>query len=275
MKGHYPAYAALAGGTWRDIRARLDAYPAGNGAASRILEVGCGTLYPYIALFHSEGRRVVGIDVLPLVRRDVSAGKYLRALGTHGPVAAARRLASDVRFHQSFYRPLGRTAGIAIRQAAAPLVRMDATRCGFAAGTFDFVYSTACFEHLPDVPATVSEIDRVLKPGGTAEIEVHLFASMTGGHEPELYDQRPPPAGFAVWSHLLDPGWQAPLHLNRWRDAQFHDAFAARFDIVDRIVTSRHGERYLTPDIESRLAPSYTREELTTESALYVLRKRA
>jgi hypothetical protein len=98
---------------------------------------------------------------------------------------------------------------------------------------------------------------------------------MTGGHEPELYDQRPPPAGFRVWSHLLDPGWRPPLHLNRWRDAQFHEAFAARFDILDRIVTSRHGEQYLTAEIASRLASRYTREELATESALYVLRKRA
>jgi SAM-dependent methyltransferase len=273
VTGHYPAYAALAGRTWRDLRARLDGYPGGRHA--RILEVGCGTLYPYIALFHSEGRRVVGIDVLPLVRRDLSPGKYFRALGERGPVAAARRLASDVRFDRSFYRPLGRAAGVPVRRAGAPLVRMDATRCGFAAATFDVVYSTACFEHLPDVAATLSEIDRVLKPEGMAEIEVHLFASMTGGHEPELYDQRPPPAGFRVWSHLLDPGWRPPLHLNRWRDAQFHEAFAARFDILDRIVTSRHGEQYLTAEIASRLASRYTREELATESALYVLRKRA
>lgn len=275
MKGHYPAYAALAGGNWRDIRARLDAYPAGSGDASRILEVGCGALYPYVALFHSEGRHVVGIDVLPFVRRDVSARKYLGVLSEHGPVAAVRRFVGDVRFHRSFYRPLGRAAGIAVRQAGAPLVRMDATRCGFAGGTFDFVYSSACFEHLPDVEATLAEIDRVLKPGGSAEIEVHLFASMTGGHEPELYDRRPPPAGYPVWGHLLDPGWRPPLYLNRWRDEQFHEALAARFDLVNRMVTSRHGEQYLTPDIESRLASRYTRDELTTESALYVLRKRA
>ena len=274
MTGHFPAYAALAAGTWKDIRERLDKYP-GGGAASRILEVGCGALYPYVALFHSEGRHVVGIDVLPLVRRDLRARKYVRVLGESGPITAARRLASDLRFDRAFYRPLGRAAGIAIRQAGAPLVRMDATRCGFADRTFDFVCSSACFEHLPDVEATLAEIDRVLKPGGTAEIEVHLFASMTGGHEPELYDHRPPPTGYPLWGHLLDPGWQPPLHLNRWRDAQFHEAFATRFDVVNRMVTSRHGEQYLTADIESRLAPRYTRDELTTESALYVLRKRA
>ncbi len=275
VKGHYPAYAALAAGTWRDIRTRLDGYPGGRGDTSRILEVGCGTLYPYVALFHSEGRHVVGIDVLPFVRRDLSVRKYLGVLREHGAVAAARRFAGDVRFHQLFYRPLGRAAGIPIRQAGAPLVRMDATRCVFGAGTFDFVYSSACFEHLPDVEGTLAEIDRVLKPGGTAEIEVHLFASMTGGHEPELYDQRPPPAGFPVWNHLLDPRWQPPLHLNRWRDAQFHAAFAARFEVVDRMVTSRHGAQFLTAEIESTLVPRYTRDELTTESALYVLRKRA
>ena len=104
---------------------------------------------------------------------------------------------------------------------------------------------------------------------------MHLFASMTGGHEPDLYDHRAPPAGFPLWGHLLDPAWRPSLFLNRWRERQFRDAFAARVEVMDRIVTSRHGHQYLTPDIEARLAPQYDPEELSTESVLYVLRRPA
>lgn len=275
LRSHYPAYAALAAGSWRDLRLRLTTHRRSGTASFRVLEVGCGSEYPYVVLFHSEGVKVVGIDVAPLVRRDLRAGKYLELLRGQGAVTALRRLASDALFHVAFYRPLGRSAGLPIRHTGTPLVRMDAARCGFANRSFDFVYSSACFEHLPDVDATLAEIDRVLKPEGVAEIEIHLFASMTGGHQPELYDHRVPPAGFPLWGHLLDPDWKASLFLNRWRERQFREAFAARFEVLDRIVTSRHGHQYLTRDIETRLASQYSPEELSAESVLYVLRKSA
>ena len=273
LRTHYPAYAALAAGTWQEMRLRLTAYGREGTPSVRVLEVGCGLQYPYVVLFHSAGVKVVGIDVEPLVRRDLRAGKYRELLRRHGAVMALRRLAGDALFHFAFYRPLGRSARLPMRHAGAQLVRMDATRCGFASESFDFVYSSACFEHLPDGDATLAEIDRVLKPDGIAEVEVHLFASMTGGHEPELYDRRVPPAGFPLWGHLLDPDWKAPLFLNRWRDRQFREAFASRFQVLDKIVTSRHGHQYLTREIEAKLASRYPSEELSTESVLYVLRK--
>ena len=193
---------------------------------------------------------------------------------TRGAVAALRRLASDALVHVGFDRPLGRSAGMPIRHAGLQLARMDAARSGFADASFDVIYSSACFEHLPDVAGVVAEMDRLLKPGGLAEIEIHLFASMTGGHEPPLDDHRVPPAGFPLWGHLLNPAWQPSLFLNRWREAQFRDAFAARFDVLDRQVTSRHGEPYLTQEIETRLTARYSREELTTESVLFVIQKK-
>ena len=274
LRTHFPAYAALAAASWRDMRRRRTEVPANGSRTYRVLEVGCGALYPYVALFHSAGTSVVGIDVLPLVKRDLRAAKYLDIRRARGAVTALRRLGSDLLFHAAFYRPLGRAAGLAIRHPGVQLVRMDATRCGFADGSFDVVYSSACFEHLPDVPGAVAEIDRVLTPRGIAEIEIHLFTSMTGGHEPVLHDHQVPPAGFPLWGHLVDLEWQPSLFLNRWSDRQFRDAFAARFEIVDRQVTSRHGEQYLGREIEARLAWRYTRDELTTESVLYVLQKR-
>lgn len=270
---HFPAYASQAAAKWQDMQARVAAHRDRSTSPLRMLEIGCGAQYPYTVLFHSDGVKVVGLDIVPLVRRDIRGAKYAAILRGQGALHTLRRLASDVLFHRAFYRPLGHAAGVRIRHAGTPLVRMDAANSGFAAGSFDLVYSSACFEHLPDVDGTMVEIGRVLKPGGIAEIEIHLFASMTGGHEPDLYSHCAPPAGFPLWGHLLDAGWTPSLFLNRWRDRQFRDVFAKHFEILDRRVTSRHGQQYLTKDIEARLAAQYSADELTTESVLYVLRK--
>jgi SAM-dependent methyltransferase len=275
IRTEYGAYASIAGDIWRDMRRRL---PRTDGRDQRgpfrALEIGCGTFYPYVALFNADGVKVVGIDVTPLARRDFRLSKYRELIRSRGLVPALRRMAGDLSFHVMFYRPLGKAAQVAVKHRGAQLVMMDAARCGFADETFDFVYSSACFEHLPDVHGTLAEMERVLKPNGVAHIQIHLFTSMTGGHEPGLYGHRVPPAGFRLWRHLLDSDWRAPLFLNGWREQQFRDAFAMRFDIIDRNVTSEHGRQYLTDEIAATLSPEYSRDELATETVLYVLRRR-
>jgi SAM-dependent methyltransferase len=274
LRTEYAAYASIAGDVWRDMRRRLPGSERRDAGPFRGLEIGCGAFYPYVALFNSAGVNVVGIDVTPLVRRDFRVSKYRELIRSRGLVPALRRMAGDLSFHVIFYRPLGKAAQVPVEHRGAQLVRMDAARCGFGDGTFDFVYSSACFEHLADVHGTLAEMERVLKPNGVAHIEIHLFTSMTGGHEPPLYGHRVPPEGFQLWGHLLDPRWNAPLFLNRWREHEFRDAFANRFDIVDRKVTSDHGRQYLTDEIAAKLSPEYSRDELATESVLYVLRRR-
>lgn len=274
LRTEYAAYASIAGDIWRDMRRRLPSTDRSDPRPFRVLEIGCGTFYPYVVLFNSDGVKVVGIDVSPLVRRDFSVSKYHELIRNRGLVHALRRMAGDLSFHVAFYRPLGKTAQVSITHRGAQLVTMDAARCGFADGTFDFVYSSACFEHLRDVNGTLAEMERVLKPNGIAHIEIHLFTSMTGGHEPALYGHRVPPSGFRLWGHLLDSEWKAPLFLNRWREHQFRDAFAIRFEIVDRNVTSQHGRQYLTDEIAAKLSPEYPRDELAAETVLYVLRRR-
>lgn len=53
-------------------------------------------------------------------------------------------------------------------EAAAParLIEMDAQRLSFEDDSFDLVYSFHALEHIPDPRAALSEIGRVLQPGG-------------------------------------------------------------------------------------------------------------
>jgi SAM-dependent methyltransferase len=195
---HLPAYAGGSVITWRKMIARISDYGLKLNSI-RVLEVGCGYAYPYVVLFDSVGANVVGIDVLPLSRREIRPYGYAPMLKARGLLPTICRLARDLSFRLAFDLPLGRAAALPIHPRNAKLARMDAARMGFADATFDFVYSSACFEHLEDVPIVAAEIARILKPEGIAEIEIHLFTSMTGGHEPELYDHRLPPPHFRLW----------------------------------------------------------------------------
>lgn len=51
-------------------------------------------------------------------------------------------------------------------------IAADASQIPFADNTFDVVYSLAVLEHVPDPPAVVAEMLRVLKPGGRLYSEI-------------------------------------------------------------------------------------------------------
>jgi phosphatidylethanolamine/phosphatidyl-N-methylethanolamine N-methyltransferase len=59
----------------------------------------------------------------------------------------------------------------------ARLVRMDASRMGFADDTFDSVLAAYVMSVVPDPQAALREIERVCKPGGTIVILNHFHAT--------------------------------------------------------------------------------------------------
>ena len=102
------------------------------GSDSFALEIGCGSGGYALFLAEKVGCRIVGLDI--------------NAPGVHNAnqLAVARSLASKVRFEQC-----------------------DASKkLPFDDNTFDAVFSNDVLCHLPGRPAVLSEIFRVLKPGG-------------------------------------------------------------------------------------------------------------
>jgi len=59
-----------------------------------------------------------------------------------------------------------------LRDLGVGLIRADAMRLPFADNTFDKILMTEVLEHLPDEQASLREIRRVLKPGGTYVLSV-------------------------------------------------------------------------------------------------------
>ena len=56
---------------------------------------------------------------------------------------------------------------------------VDLQKLPFADGTYDFVFASHVLEHIPDDGKAISEIRRVLKPGGIAILPVPLVAEKT------------------------------------------------------------------------------------------------
>jgi ubiquinone/menaquinone biosynthesis C-methylase UbiE len=87
-------------------------------------------------------------------------------------------------------QPYGRTFGFDITPAAMwrarvygrPLVRADLQHIPFRSGLFDLATSFDVVQSVPDDRAALGEIARVLKPGGTAVLNVTALDLLRGDH---------------------------------------------------------------------------------------------
>jgi SAM-dependent methyltransferase len=127
------------GNLYRGVRLTrypIPAFPLDPGAGRSLLDIGCNWGRWTIAASRA-GYRATGVDP------------------TKKAVAAARRVA----------RQLG---------VGAEYVVGDARQLPFADGSFDVVFSYSVLQHLskPDVRLAAGEIARVLRPGGTAWMEM-------------------------------------------------------------------------------------------------------
>jgi ubiquinone/menaquinone biosynthesis C-methylase UbiE len=106
-----------------------------DGAGRKLLEVGCGIGVDSIQLA-KRGFEVTAVDLTP------------NALEVAGQFAAHRAVDVDFR--------LGNAEGL-----------------DFADSTFDVVYSFGVLHHTPDIESSISEVHRVLKPGGVAYVMLY------------------------------------------------------------------------------------------------------
>jgi SAM-dependent methyltransferase len=232
----------------RDVTPRL-----GGTRPWRVLDVANGRLQPQYALLKAAGHDVVGVDMVNRPGRSLTDGAYL----------AARAL---------YRHQIG--LGLLEPARARTLICSDVGALPFPDASFDLAASAAAFEHFLDVPRVLSELRRVLRPGGLAWVAIHPFSCVTGGHNLTFtYPVPTIPPGVEAWDHLRRRRLPFSVPLNEWRRDQYVAAFAAEFELLKIYCRAREGEALLTPAIEAELA-GYSRDELTCGQLVIVGRKR-
>ncbi|HTG85469.1 MAG TPA: class I SAM-dependent methyltransferase [Pyrinomonadaceae bacterium] len=252
----------------------------GNGIdpfRSRVLDVGCGANAPMAVLLHSAGATVTGIDAYVGHRwgLGVNLARYRDYVREAGVMRTLRKLVGEIVYDRHYYTTLARKTGLKLTERNLDLRKGDVHSVPIPDGSVDVVHSNATWEHIPDVAEANRQVARVLRPGGLAYIEIHLFPALSGGHDlpwivpgkTELGDVRP-------WQHLTNPTWQAPVFLNRLRERDYERLFKTTpgLEIIGWQTEYTEGQQLLTEQIRAQL-PEYTPEELTKRSIIVVARR--
>jgi SAM-dependent methyltransferase len=134
------------------------------------------------------GTRRVIVDVLEQALGSALPGARVLDLGC-GTGYTLTRLPSTVRAVGLDYSETA--LGLSSRRdSGASLVRADATRLPFRAGSFDAVLALDVLEHLDADGRAAAEIRRILKPSGVAIVTVPAFRWLWSGHDEALDHRR-------------------------------------------------------------------------------------
>ncbi len=242
----------------------------------RMLDVGCGQRTPATLLFQAAGNQVTGIDT-ELITTGPGVGSFMRVWRADGLERASKTLVRQIMFDPAYDRRLGELAGRPVDRRRLDVRQLSVTSLPFGEGEFDVVISNAVFEHVPDVPAAVREVARVLRLGGVCHIAIHLFPSLSGGHHLAwAFPDQSIPEGIPPWDHLREKRFPAHVYLNRLKESDYVAAFGGepRLEMLDWVTTWREGDKLLTPEIEAELRDRYTREDLLKREVIAIARRR-
>lgn len=262
---------------YRHFRETVERVTARPITSQRVLDLGCGSNAPMTLLLHAAGCQVTGVDATIGHRwgLGVSLSRYSAYLREAGLARSLRKLAGEIAYDSLYYRTLAESTGLRLTERGLDLRAMDVQAPQLPDRAFDVIHSNATWEHVKDVAAANRTVAAALRPGGIAYIEIHLFPSLSGGHDlPWITPGRTELGDVVPWRHLRNPAWEAPVFLNRLRERDYRAAFNATPDlsIVEWQTEFTEGEHLLTPEILSELK-DYEAAELTRRSIIVVARK--
>jgi SAM-dependent methyltransferase len=249
----------------------------GTAPTGTILDIGCGPNAPMSVMLHSRGAKVIGIDQQLDYRWGLGfkPSRYFRYLHEAGLFKTVRKAVGELVYDRRYYKALEKELGLPLTETGLDLRQMQVEKLEIDSRSIDVIHSNATWEHIADVPAANRELVRVLKPGGVAYIEIHLFPSLSGGHDlPWIVPGQIDLGGRVPWRHLRDPAWQPPVYLNRHREPDYRRFFdeTAHLKVLDWKTEFTEGESLLNDAILQELA-DFGREELTKRSIIVVAKK--
>ena len=240
----------------------------------RVLDIGCGKTFWLTLLLNSYGAKASGFDTEPVTPR-LSIGTIWEILRNQGFERAARTAVWGLIFARSYYKELGKIAPFPLQFNDLDLRTTSAEKLPFEDNEFDLAVSHEVFEHLPDVPAALTELRRVIKNDGITYIYIHNYTSVSGGHhiawkypDTEPSDEVPP------WDHIRENRFpDIPSWINRLRIHEYREYFEDQFEIIDWVPVGLEGESLLTDEIQTELG-DYSRDELLTKGFVVVAKPR-
>jgi SAM-dependent methyltransferase len=239
----------------------------------RVLDLGCGGRAGVTVTLHTLGVPTTGIDY-DLVAPQPSLSSWAHIARQNGLERAAKTIGRQLLFDSAYYRRVCQMLRMKLRWDGVDVRTMDARDLLFPDDTFSFVFSAAVFEHISDIDAATAELRRVMRPGGYAYINTHLFPSLSGGHALDWADPEEAPrinTPVPPWDHLRERLYPAHVYLNELRTDDYLRTFAKHLEIVEcEYVTE--GRDQLTPVIRAELS-AWSDEDLTRRSLIAMLRK--
>jgi SAM-dependent methyltransferase len=172
--------------------------------------------------FFARDNRVTGID-LDVIPQHPSAREYLKMFRNNGSIRTLKTMGRKAMGYDRALRREVERRGLTVDDAAA-IVAMDAAAMTFPDGSFDCIFSHSCFEHLSEPGGVIRQVARVLRPGGLAYVDAHLYTSDSGCHDVRIFGGRR--ESIPAWSHLrpqyhhlVQPNsYLNEIRLSRWRD---------------------------------------------------------
>lgn len=222
-------------------------------------------------MLHSLGNQVIGIDIVYIPVNVPFLKAWWRRLKQNSLEIFARDFLYAILLkNKTYYNALKKLCNFPINAKHIDIRQMNAEDMSFPDNVFDIVISIAVFEHIKNVSRAISEVYRVLKKGGIAYINIHLFTSLSGGHHFDWADPRKVPP----WDHLRQRKRAIPVYLNKLREHEYLSLFQEMFEILEVLdVGKGEGKDLLTPEIRLELS-DYSEQELLKRGITIIARKR-
>ena len=186
-----------------------------------ILIVGPGQQLVEMSFF-ARRNRVTGID-LDVIPRRPSVSEYLTMFRRNGAIRTLKTIGRKAMGYDRSLRLEVERAGLTMDDDPT-IVTMDAAAMTFPDGSFDCVFSHSCFENLSEPGDVIRQVARVLRPGGLAHADAHLYTSDSGCHDVRIFSGRrqsiPPWAHLRPQCrHLVQPNsYLNEIRLSQWKD---------------------------------------------------------
>jgi len=241
----------------------------------KILEIGPGQFMgqlPYLAL----NNQVIGVDS-DIVAQGFDVPQYIKMVMRNGAARMAKTVGRKALGIDRRYRAKLREE-LAVTKLPAVEIRLaDVMNLPFEEGSFDFVYSRAVFQCIPEPVRAIRQIKRVLKPGGISYISLQPYTCPTGCLDPRvLYGGIENELG--LWPHLraeLKEQVRPNSYLNRFGLRDWKELFNAECEMPHYVLT-KVGDEYFALARELKEAghlKEYSMEELTTGALDVMFRK--